>query len=188
MNAVMTGSMVLVSAFVALERLDHEREPCLVGEQAHGDLRFQAAFLGEPGRAEPVAAVGLEVQRGHVIQHQAGRTQLGVRGAGRGQLLPPRQRGIRRQAAVERGIRRRGRPGLGQDPQRVPLAGRLDDPREDQLPEHLIIRGGLTEAEHVIGTAQRIQQVSHPRGGDLQRPARSPAGQAQVELALIRQL
>jgi hypothetical protein len=33
------------------------------------------------------------------------------------------------------------------------------DPREHQLPERLIARGGLAEAEHVISTAQGIQQV-----------------------------
>ena len=47
---------------VALEGGDHEREPVLPGKQADGDLRLQAAFLGEAGLAEAVAAVGLEVE------------------------------------------------------------------------------------------------------------------------------
>ena len=48
---------------VSLERGDHQREPVLPGEQADSDLRLQPAFLGEPGFAEPVALVSLEVQR-----------------------------------------------------------------------------------------------------------------------------
>ena len=55
---------------VALEGLHPQREPVGVGEQTDGDLRFQPAFLGEPGFAEPVPLVGLEVQRRHVVQHQ----------------------------------------------------------------------------------------------------------------------
>ena len=48
---------------VALERVHHQREPARVGQQPDGDLRLQPAFLGEPGLAEPVALIGLEVQR-----------------------------------------------------------------------------------------------------------------------------
>ena len=66
---------------VALERLHRQREPGGVGQQPDGDLRFEAAFLGEPGLTEPVAGVGLEVQGGHVVEHQAGRSQPGVRRA-----------------------------------------------------------------------------------------------------------
>jgi hypothetical protein len=34
---------------VPLESVDQQREPGRVGEQTDGDLRLQAAFLGEPG-------------------------------------------------------------------------------------------------------------------------------------------
>jgi hypothetical protein len=56
---------------VPLERADHQREARLVGEQANGDLRVQAAFLGESALTEPVPGVGLEVQRADVVEHQA---------------------------------------------------------------------------------------------------------------------
>jgi hypothetical protein len=36
-----------------LERGDHERESVLPGQQADGDLRFQAAFLEKPGSRKP---------------------------------------------------------------------------------------------------------------------------------------
>jgi hypothetical protein len=41
---------------VAFERGDHEREAAGAGEQADGDLRFQAALPGEPAFAEPSPA------------------------------------------------------------------------------------------------------------------------------------
>jgi site-specific DNA recombinase len=47
---------------VAFKGGHHEREPGLVGEQADGDLRLQAALLGEPALAEPVTFIGLEIQ------------------------------------------------------------------------------------------------------------------------------
>jgi hypothetical protein len=46
---------------VALEGLHHQREPAGVGQQPDGDLRFQAAFLGETRLTESVAGIGLEV-------------------------------------------------------------------------------------------------------------------------------
>ena len=59
---------------------------------------------------------------------------------------------------------------LGQHPQAVELAGRLDDPRQHQLPEHLVPAGGPVEPERVVGAAQPVPQMPHPRGDDLQRP------------------
>ena len=41
-------------------------------------------------------------------------------------------------------------PGLLQHPKRVQLAGRLDDPRQHQVPEHLITASGPAQAQHVI--------------------------------------
>ena len=79
----------MVSALLPLNA-DHQREPALVGQQADGDLRLQAAFLGEPGFPEPISRVGLEMQRADVVEHLAGRAQPRVPGARRRQLLPPR--------------------------------------------------------------------------------------------------
>jgi hypothetical protein len=58
---------------VALKRGDHQREPGPVGQQPDGDLRVQPPFLGEPGLAESVPCVGLEVQRGQVLDRSYGR-------------------------------------------------------------------------------------------------------------------
>jgi len=61
---------------------------------------------------------------------------------GLGELAPEPVLGVAAQAPVEGAIRRRVDPDLGQHPQAVELAGRLDDPRQHQLPEHLITADG----------------------------------------------
>jgi hypothetical protein len=140
--------------------------------------------LPEPRFAEPVALVGLEVQRGHVVEHQRRRPQRRVRRARCGQPLPPRVLGVDRQAPVHRGIRRRRDTGLVQHPQRVQLAGRLDDPRQHQLPEHLITAGRLAEPQRVVGAAQGIPQEPQPGAQDRQRTRRRRRAQAERQLAL----
>ena len=84
---------------VALERVDHQREPAHIGQQPDGDLRLQAAFLGEPGLAEPVTLVGLEVQRGDVVEHQRRRPQPDMRRAGCREGIAPLRRSHRPAAA-----------------------------------------------------------------------------------------
>jgi hypothetical protein len=96
------------------------------------------AFPGEPGLAEPVALIGLEVQRAHVIKDQAGRAEPGVRRAGLRQPLPPRLLRISRQPALDGPVGHRSDPGLLQDPDAVQLADGLDDPGQHQMAEHLI--------------------------------------------------
>jgi hypothetical protein len=71
--------------------------------------------------------------------------------------------------------------GLGEHPQRISLAGRLDDPRHHQIAEHLIPTGGRIEAEHLVGPAQAIPQVAGLRGDDFQRLAIDP-GRVQPEI------
>jgi len=101
------------------------------------------------------------------------------------QPLTPGLVGITRQTAFERGVGGRPDPDLLQHPSRVLLAGRLDDPGQHQLAKHLIALRGRIEAEHVVGAAQGLPQVRHPRGGDLQRTRPGVSLQAKVQLALI---
>ena len=107
-----------------------------------------------------------------------------MRGAGLRQPLPPRLLRPDGQAPVERGIRRRGVADFLQGPQRVLPARGLDDPRQHELPEYLVVPCGLREPERVIGSARGVPQVAHPRGGDLQRARRTRHAQAQVEFQL----
>jgi len=55
---------------VALEGLHRQWEPGRGSQKTDGDLGFQAAFLGEPGLAEPIGGIGFEVQRRDVVEHQ----------------------------------------------------------------------------------------------------------------------
>lgn len=106
-------------------------------------------------------------------------------GAQRGESSPPGIGRVVRQASLQRAIRHRIEPGLVQDPQRVEFAGRLDDPGQHQLPEHLVNTGGGMEPEILIRHRQRVPEVPHPRRGDRQRPARLGRGvQTEIELAL----
>jgi hypothetical protein len=51
-----------------------------------------------------------------------------------------------------------------------------------RCPEDLIAAGGVVEPEGVVGGAQSLAQVPHPRGRDRQRPTRLGRGvQAQVQ-------
>ncbi len=55
---------------VALEAPDLEREAPPVDQQAHDDLWIDTAFLGVADLAQRVFVLGLEVERGHVVEHQ----------------------------------------------------------------------------------------------------------------------
>ena len=93
-----------------------------------------------------------------------------------GELLTPLVSGIGRKPPLDRGIRRRGNPELGQHPDGVELAGRLDHPRQHQLVEHLI-GTGLIQSQHPVGGGERLPQVLGPAGHD-----RCLSG---VELAIV---
>lgn len=70
---------------------------------------------------------------------------------------------------------------IGEHAQRVQLAHRLDDPRQNQVPEHLTASGG---PQHLMSTGQATGQAAHPRRGNRQRPARSPRARTQTQLTL----
>src|SRR5271167_408017 len=78
LNALMTTSMVAVSALLPSKASTASGKPGGVGEQTDGDLRFEFAFLGEAGLTESVTSIGFEVQRGDVVEHQRRRSQPGA--------------------------------------------------------------------------------------------------------------
>jgi hypothetical protein len=187
MNAVIYRQHRGRFGLVSREGVDHQREPRGVGEQPDGDLRVRPPLFGEPWFAEPIGSIGLEIQRAHVVEHQAGRAQASTRRAGGRQRLPPLVGREHWQATVHRPIRRRADARFGQHPQAVHLARRLDNPGQHQGPEHLVPIGGRIEPQHLVRAGQRIPQVPHPRRRDRKRATTVSTGiQAQIELALTR--
>jgi hypothetical protein len=63
-----------------------------------------------------------------------------------------------------------------EEPQRVLFAGRLDNPRQYTLPEHLIFSVACGNPSASLSPAQGIQQMAHPRRGELQRAGRPRPG------------
>ena len=55
---------------VPLEAVHLQREPGRVDQQPDLDLRIDPAFLAHPDLAQVVLVLGLEVQRGAVVEHQ----------------------------------------------------------------------------------------------------------------------
>ena len=172
MNALITGTMVAVSARLPSKACDGQREPGGIGQQAQGDLRFQPALFGEAGFAEPVTGVGFEVQRRDVEQHQRCGPQPGMCGTGRSQRLAPARLGVAAQPALDRRVGRRGRPDLAEHPFGVDLAARFDDPCQHQIAKHVVALGGRLESQNPIRRAQCFPQVrSSARTGSATRRA-----------------
>jgi hypothetical protein len=188
MNAMMVGSIVAVSARLPSNASTISGNPAASVSSPIVICGSRRRSLREPRLAEPLGGVGLEVQRGHVVEHQARRPEPGVRSTCGGQAAPPGVVGITLQPALERRVGDGVDPGLGQHPQAVVLTGRLDDPGQHQLPEHLVSGGGGVQAELLVGRAQRVPQRRHPGRGDRQRPRtgrRQGLGvDPEVELAL----
>ena len=88
------------------------------------------------------------------------------------------------QAPLQGAVGARCHPGLLQHPQRVQLAGRLDDPGQHQAPEHVVPAGRILQAQHPVCPLEGICQVAHPRRRDRQRPGWPGAVQSQAELQL----
>ena len=99
-NRCTSGIIVLVSARLPSNPSIINGIP-VASVKPDGDLRVQAAFLGEPGLPEPVAGVGVEPQRRHVVQHQRRRADLGGGRARPGQPVPPLRLRITGQAPFQ---------------------------------------------------------------------------------------
>jgi hypothetical protein len=144
-----------------------------------GDLRVDAAFLAHPDLAEPIFDIGLEVQRGQVIQHQRQATVANR----------PRVAGLRDhgavvafdhplQAAHERHPRRTWHAELSQHPHRVGLTGRLDDPGQHECFERVVT--DPVEAEPGIDR-QRLPHNQRRRALHQRFPNRPAASRAVVD-------
>jgi hypothetical protein len=154
-------SALLPSKQVALEAADLQREPAAVDQQPHHDLRVDPAFLGVADLAQLVFALGFEVQRGHVVEHQGDVATGGrVLEAPGGDLVAVGALMRAGQGAAHRLLARRRAPEVGEHPRRVQDRGRFHQPGNHQVPEDLVAQRvepqpGEHPGEHV---------VEHPRG------------------------
>ena len=169
---------------VAFEGVDHQREPTCVGQQPDRDLRLQPALFAEPGLAKTVALISLEVQRGHVIQHQGGRPEPGVGSARRGDPGSPLIGGVAGESTLDRAVGRRRHAGLLQHPDRVQLAGGLDDPGQHQPLENLVTATRGVQLQHLPGRGEHIPQVLGTGSQDRQLRRAGPAI-TKVEAVLV---
>jgi hypothetical protein len=133
-----------------------------VGQQPDHDLRIDPPLLAVAGLAQAVFPFGLEVQRRHVIQDErdiaAGPR---VREAQPGDHVAVAAPCAPGQSAAHRLVAGRLAAQACQDPPGVHDRGRLHDPGQDQVQEHLIAQG--TKPQGREDTVQRLEQ--HPRIG-----------------------
>ncbi len=122
-----------------------------------------AVLLAHPHPPQVVLVLVLHVQRGRVIHHQGGVPS----GAGRvgqarlGDLAPVVPLDTASQGAVERVQPGRRHPQRPQDPDRVGLAGWLDDPGQHHRPERRIRQD--VEPQVRVGIAHGVPQHLRPR-------------------------
>ena len=143
---------------VALERMDLQREPHLIDQQADEDLRIDAPLLAHPDLAERVLVLRLEIQRGHVIHHhlqRPGRRHLPQRRVR--ELRSPVLLDATREGPPDRAQRRRLHTDLREHPDRVSLAGRLDDPRQHETLE--AVGPDRVEPDLAVSVLENIQRT-----------------------------
>ena len=133
-----------------------------VGQQPDHDLRVDPPFLAIADLAQAVFVLGLEVQRRHVVQNErdiaAGQY---VREAQPGDLVAVAAVRAAGQGPAHRLVAGRLAAQVRQDPAGVQDRGRLDDPGQDQVPEHVIAQGA--ESQVAENAVQRLEQ--QPRVG-----------------------
>ena len=137
---VMIGTIVVVSAVLPSKQPISKGNPGAVHQQSDDNLRIDPAFLGVADLAQLVFVFGLEIQRGDVVQQQATdrRSHVHVVKAFRGDHITIAGRRGSCGHGGQSSCRTPRLPQISQHPQRVGLAGRLDDPGDHQIPEHRI--------------------------------------------------
>lgn len=171
---------------VAFEQVHLERHPGLVDEQPDLDLRVHAMLLGHPHPPQGVLVVVLEVQGRHVVHHKRRRP---------GRVQRVRQAGARDLVAVaalvgtlERRVDRLLVRGLNSEvlehPDRVDLRRRLDEARQHELHEHLVVDD--VEAQPLVRVGEDLPQQRtrglHDAGTAL--PVHDLALEVEIQFAL----
>ena len=146
-------------SLVALPAADLERKTMTVDQQAHDDLGVDPPLLGVTDLAQVVLTLGLEVERGHVIQAQ-GQAPTG------GDVL---EQGLTHRLTVAPllGPGQGAEQGPGADrlqaqvtqhPGDLGLGGRLDQTRQNHLLKGPITPSGVPQAQTLVGAVQDLPQ------------------------------
>ncbi|MFT8396654.1 MAG: hypothetical protein ABF648_11465 [Propionibacterium sp.] len=126
---------------VPLEHRDLRRVPIRGDEQPDGDLGVDPPFLRHSDPPEAVFVLGFEVQRGQIVKHQPHRPAPVCVGPARRRdpvaVLPLADSS---EAVVQGFLVRGGDTDLAEHPDGIEFAGRLDDPGQHELGEHLIVQ------------------------------------------------
>ena len=124
---------------VSFPRADLQREPVPVGQQADDDLGIHPPLFGEADLAQFVLVFGLEIEGGHVVEHQ-GRTPLpgSMPVSRRRDLVAIPPPGDPTQTPVHRGPVHRRQTQVSQDSGTVQHRGRLHQTSQHELEERLV--------------------------------------------------
>ena len=182
-NAVKTSDEGLRLGLVALEHVDLQGEPGRIDQEPDLDLRVDAVLLAHPHPPQGVLFLGLEVQRRDVVHDHGCHARAGGVGHARpADRVAVVTRHAAVQAAEDRAQRGGGDTDVLEDPDRVRLRRRLDDPRQHEPHERLV--ADLGEAQTFVGTGQDVPQdlATHPR--DLRPRDRSRTLRREVERLL----
>ena len=180
----MIGRIVSVSALLP------SKQPISRGTRAgrRGARRRSGGRRVVPWSSRPCVArprLGLEVQRGHLVQAQRDVAPAGgdVGEAGRRDLVPVPTGAGPLQRAANGGQRGVLHTEFVQDAQRVDRGRRLNDPRQDQQGERAVADG--VEPEPRVGAGQHLPQHRVTLPGD-HCVTRGDPSRGQVQLALPR--
>ncbi len=139
---------------VALEALDFEREARPVDQQSDRDLRLEPALFRKPRLPVFVVFLYLEIQRGHVVEDERQRGLGGSLKAYAADGVPVFVVDGPFQAAMDGRVGWCVKTQPVKDADRVELGGRLDDPREDELPENRVVY--RVKPERVVYAVQHV--------------------------------
>ena len=163
--------------------MDLQGEPRGIDQEPDLDLRVDAVLLAHPHPPQGVLLLGLEVQRRDVVHDHGCHARAGGVGHARpADRVAVVTRHAAVQAAEDRAQRGGGDTDVLEDPDRVRLRRRLDDPGQHELHERLVT--DRAEAQTFVGTGQDVPQDLAPHPRDLRPRGRRRTLRREVERLL----
>ena len=166
-HALASGNVSLILYDVTTLYFEAEHEDALRKVGYSKERRVDPALFRIADLAQGILVLGLEVQRRHVVEDE-GDIAAGprVREAQFGDLVPVAAVRAAGQGPAHGLVAGRLAAQVRQDPAGVQDRGRLDDPGQDQVPEHVIAQGSEPQvAEDAVQDLEQQPRVRrhHPR-------------------------